>query len=96
MMAPLIIRDKDAMRAFSREQRRAGKTIGFVPTMVRWVWGAHVCSASEAPWGARGRLTLAWPSLTLATLRCPTLPPSLLTAQGYLHEGHISLVRAAW
>lgn len=26
------------MRAWSREQRKEGKTIGFVPTMVRCCW----------------------------------------------------------
>lgn len=37
-MAPqvLIFSDAADMRAYSREQRRLGKTIGFVPTMVRY------------------------------------------------------------
>ena len=35
MASPVIFRDAASMRAFSREQRRQGKSIGFVPTMVR-------------------------------------------------------------
>lgn len=34
-MAPAIFANPSEMRTFSRQQRREGKTIGFVPTMVR-------------------------------------------------------------
>ena len=34
-MAPVVFENKEDMRAFSRARRREGKTIGFVPTMVR-------------------------------------------------------------
>lgn len=30
-----VITSKDAMRAFSRQQKREGRTVAFVPTMVR-------------------------------------------------------------
>lgn len=33
-MSPIIINNAAEMRAFSREKRKMGKTIGFVPTMV--------------------------------------------------------------
>ena len=74
--SPQIFRDAAGMRAFSREQRRQGKTIGFVPTMVRFVYrkGFAAC-------------LLLHPRLSgVLCRRC---------AQGYLHDGHISLVRAA-
>jgi pantothenate synthetase len=29
-----VFTSKEEMRAFSRQQKRAGKTLGFVPTMV--------------------------------------------------------------
>lgn len=34
MSSPLVFTEAADMRQFSREQRRQGKTIGFVPTMV--------------------------------------------------------------
>ncbi len=34
MVGPLVFEDAKGIRGFVREQRRQGKTIGFVPTMV--------------------------------------------------------------
>lgn len=39
---PLVFHEANDVRAFSREQRKQGKSIGFVPTMVR-----HVRNTSE-------------------------------------------------
>ena len=47
MVSPLIFRDAASMRAFSREQRRQGKTIGFVPTMVSCCMGLAGVSAAR-------------------------------------------------
>jgi hypothetical protein len=33
-----VITSKEEMRAFSRQQKLAGKTVAFVPTMVRQSW----------------------------------------------------------
>ena len=75
MASPQVIRDAAAMRAWSRELRRQGKTVGFVPTMVR-----HGTDRSRLPRGS---------CYTLVLNGAPPL------VQGYLHEGHISLVKAA-
>ncbi len=75
MASPQVFRDAAAMRAWSREQRRQGKTTGFVPTMVR-----HAFDHARLPCGCR---------------HAPFLTGSASWLQGYLHEGHISLVKAA-
>ena len=78
-----VITDRDAMRAFTREQRRQGKTVGFVPTMVgpggttHPVWAGMGCRCAPERVGHH-----------LITCHSPGL-------QGYLHDGHVSLVRAA-
>ena len=82
MGSPHVFRDVQGIRKFSREQRRNGKTVGFVPTMVCRIVGA----LRRSPWcsGGTGRHAITlWVCVLLATL------------QGYLHDGHISLVRAA-
>ena len=80
-----VISEKDAMRKWSRDMRRAGKTIGFVPTMVR---GGSPTGRSPAPAGA------APPPPRGADAPGRPRPP-LPRPQGFLHEGHLSLVRHA-
>lgn len=76
MAPPLIFKEAKEMRAWVREQRRQGKTVGFVPTMV-----------SQSPEQRAQQLN----GFCRAAARhaMPLLP------QGFLHEGHISLVKAA-
>ena len=82
-----IFTSASSMRAWSREQRRQGRRVAFVPTMVRG--GCNRCTAGRP---------CSFPTLThlyryhmLAPVRPPPLPPM----QGYLHAGHLSLVKAA-
>ena len=75
MALPQVFPDAAAMRAWSREQRRQGKTVGFVPTMVR-----------DAFYHSR---------LQVGCCCALLLSGAPLVPQGYLHEGHISLVKAA-
>jgi hypothetical protein len=45
-----VISSKEAMRAFSRQQRMAGKRLAFVPTMVSCVcWEQRQIRASACP-----------------------------------------------
>jgi pantoate--beta-alanine ligase len=77
-----VITSKEEMRAFTRALKREGKTVGFVPTMVR-------------ERGSDRRQTTA----TNADQRPPTPPPrhpkNQNSKQGYLHDGHLSLVATA-
>jgi hypothetical protein len=86
-----VFASKEEMRAFSRQQRRAGKRLAFVPTMVR-VGG----------WGAGGSLLLAtvragWAWRTSARLTTHPVGHdcTLCCSQGYLHAGHMALVEEA-
>lgn len=54
MASPQVIRDAAAMRAWSREQRRQGKTVGFVPTMVR-----HALDYARLPRGGHSTLLVS-------------------------------------
>jgi pantothenate synthetase len=65
-----VMTSKDAIRAFSRQQKREGKLVALVPTMV------HALTSFELP-------------------TCEAVPQVWSMMQGYLHEGHLSLVQAA-
>ena len=75
MASPQVVPDAAAMRSWSREQRRQGKTVGFVPTRVR-----HADDNARLPVGCCSARLLSG---------------TLVSLQGYLHDGHISLVKAA-
>jgi hypothetical protein len=80
-----IITSKEEMRAFSRKQKLAGKTIGFVPTMVGWAAGF-----GRSPQGTTTAPVVA--AAAILTLSCAGV---CLWMQGYLHQGHLSLVEEA-
>ena len=74
-----VFTSKDDMRNWSRQQKLAGKRVAFVPTMVR------------------ERAMRSWlvPQAPAHAFHVPPSPRTLNPLQGYLHEGHIGLVREA-
>lgn len=78
MTPPIVFTEAADMRAFSREQRRMGRSVGFVPTMVK----AKPTMLSDA-------------DMSDLYIKADKGNFSIQSLQGYLHEGHISLVLAA-
>jgi len=87
---PEIITTAAEMRTWSRKQRLAGKSVGFVPTMV---WERRRSKKEELDWTPDFDISLA-PSLSLNS---PLFfsQPHLSPTQGCLHAGHLSLVDLA-
>jgi pantoate--beta-alanine ligase len=77
-----VITSKEEMRAFTRALKREGKTVGFVPTMVR---SKHTRAAPAAAPAAADD----------ARRRTPNPRKTQTKKQGYLHDGHLSLVEIA-